>query len=177
MNKILKKSVLNVAVATVMTVGFASSAMAAGGIGPLNILTGDHIALPAIVAADDISNLEVYAGVITNNSSSGWNLKVTSDNGGYLQGDTGTTVAGSQIPYTLYHLNKGTASGSVMGVEATGSVYGSAAPVSGVYTFATSAVSSATVHQSYNVGVSWLNNTSLLAGTYSDTFTLVLAAN
>lgn len=176
MNKILKKSVLHVAVATVLTAGFASSAMAAGVIVPINSLTGAQTDLPAIVASADVSNLEVFSGTISNNSNSGWNVTVTSTNSGKLKGSSGTG-AGSEIPYTLYHLNEVKNAGSVMGVEASGSVYGSATPSAGVHKFATSAVSTATVHQDYTVGVSWLADTSLLAGTYSDTFTLVLAAN
>ena len=177
MNNILKKSVLNVAVTTVLTAGFASSAIAAGGIAAINLLTGAQIALPAILASDNVDNLEIYSGTISNNSSSGWNVKVTSGNGGKLEGSSGTGE-GSEIPYTLYHLNEVKNAGSKMGTELKkSSVYGSAAPSSGVHTFATSAVTTATVHQDYTVGVSWLADTSLLAGTYSDTFTLVLAAN
>jgi len=177
MNNILKKSVLNVAVATVLTAGFASSAMAAvGGIAAINSLTGAQTELPAIVASADVNNLEVFSGTISNNSNSGWNVTVSSLNDGKLEGSSGTG-AGSEIPYTLYHLNEVTNAGSVMGVEVSGDVYGSALPVSGVHKFATSAVTTATVHQDYTVGVSWVADTSLLAGTYSDTFTLVLAAN
>ena len=176
MNNILKKSVLNIAVATVLTAGFASSAMAAGGIAAINSLTGAQTDLPAIVASADVSNLQVFSGTISNNSNSGWNVTITSANDGKLEGSSGTG-AGSEIPYTLYHLNEVLNAGSVMGAQVSGNVYGSHAPTSGVHKFATSAVTTATVHQDYTVGVSWDADTSLLAGTYSDTFTLVLAAN
>jgi len=176
MNNILKKSVLNVAVATVLTVGFASSALAAGTIGPINSMTQAPVSLATVVAGTAGSNETVVQGTISNNADSGWNIAVASLNNGSLLRAGTLGGAGSEISYTKYHLNSTAGAGS-MGSVATTPYTDNVPTAAGTTNFNTGVATTATVAKNYELGVSWNADTALLAGVYSDTITLTITTN
>ena len=176
MNNILKKSVLNVAVATALTVGFASSALADGTIAPINFMTQAAVSLSTISAGTAGSNETVVQGTISNNSDTGWNIAVASSNSGSLLRAGTTGGAGSEIPYTSYHLNDDGGAGS-MGAFTSTPFTTNAPTLLGATNFNTGVTTTSTVAKNYTLGVSWLADTALLAGVYSDTITLTVTTN
>jgi len=127
----------------------------------------------------------IVSSVIDNNSDTGWKLTITSTGLGKLK--KGAGGAGRQITYTNIKLvttggtlgagltdpsgtSKNIATGGGAGGVAGTTVFntGSAFGVPGTATTATAAYA-------FDLKISWASDTTLLAGTYSDTITLLLA--
>ena len=131
------------------------------------------------------SNTTVVDGTIDNNSDTGWKLTIVSANVGKLK--KGSGGAGREILYTNITFAKtggtlgaglvdpdGTSKNIVTGASGGGTPgttifnTGSAVGTHGTATTATEGYA-------YALKISWSSDTSLLAGTYSDSLTLTLA--
>ena len=166
-----------------------------GSVTAINTLTEtDHAAITigSSTAGADNSQTDttIVTGTIDNNSDRGWNLTITSANTGKLKKDSGG--AGSEILYTSVKLFK---TGGILGAGLTDPANGSTGVAKNIVTgnsdpgasagtviFNTgSAVgthgtaTTATQAYAYALKISWNNDQTLLAGTYNDTITLLLA--
>jgi len=179
MSTILKRSTLNFAAASALTLSVATSALAASGggtvggaIAEINTLTSTPVSSIVVVAATGQTDTIIVSGTINNNMEAGWNLTVASANNGYLyRGDGG---AGNQILYTNVKMVE---TGGTLG---TGLAFdGSNQPVtadSATFSSTTDATS-ATVDYDFDLKISWDSDVSLLEGTYSDSITLTLSTD
>lgn len=137
-----------------------------------------------IVGASGLTNAVIVSGTINNNDENGWDLTVTSANAGKLQ--RGAGGAGRELVYNNITL---VSTGGTLGTGltnpsnttrnvATGAGAGDVIGTTHFFThtqFAgTGTATSATVDYTFELRISASANTSLLAGTYTDTITLTL---
>jgi hypothetical protein len=127
----------------------------------------------------------IVTGQIDNNNENGWKLKVDSGNLGILK--RGTGGAGQEIAYNTVKFVKVTGTlgagltdpdGGVHNI-ATGASYGA---VAGTTYFNTGdayasvgTATTATVGYQFGLKISWSNDNTLLAGSYTDAITLTLS--
>jgi spore coat protein U-like protein len=105
--------------------------------------------------------------------AAGWNLKVDSANSGILK--QGLGGVGNQIDYGTIKLLK---TDGVLGNGLTDPSGRDQSVSTGSTTFTTDTpATSATVDYAYDLKISWSADTTLLAGTYSDTITVVLSTD
>jgi hypothetical protein len=138
-----------------------------------------------IVGASGLTNAVIVSGTINNNDENGWDLTVTSANAGKLQ--RGAGGAGRELVYNNITL---VSTGGTLGAGltnpsnttrnvATGAGAGDVIGTTHFFThtqFAgTGTATSATVDYTFELRISASANTSLLAGTYTDTITLTLS--
>ena len=177
MNNLIKKSALNLAVASALTLGVATSALAVtvgGSIAEINegqirwFETGIDI-----VAAVGQNDTVILSGTINNNMAAGWNLKVDSANSGILK--RGLGGVGNQINYGSIKLVQ---TGGILGNGLTNPTTSDQDVSSGSTTFVTTtAATSATVGYAYDLQISWAADTALLEGSYTDAITVVLSTD
>lgn len=180
------------ALAALLTATAASAGTVGGSVTAINTLTENFVSNITIGTSTPGNNnaqtdTTIVSGQIDNNNDAGWKLTIVSANAGKLM--KGAGGAGRQITYTnvkfvrtsgagtlgagltdphdtVRNIATGANAGDVAGTTVfnTGSAYG----VPGTATDATEAYT-------YALRISWSSDTSLLAGTYSDTITLTLA--
>lgn len=176
MNNLIKKSALNLAVASALTLGVATSALAAtvgGSIAQINEQTQTFVTGIAVVAAVGQTDTVILSGTINNNMAAGWNLKVDSANSGILK--RGLGGVGNQIDYGTIKLLK---TGGVLGNGLTDPSGSDQSVSTGSTTFTTDTpATSATVDYAYDLKVSWSADTALLEGSYTDVITVVLSTD
>ena len=176
MNNLIKKSALNLAVASALTLGVATSALAAtvgGSIAQINEQTQTFVTGIAVVAAVGQTDTVILSGTINNNMAAGWNLKVDSANSGILK--RGLGGVGNQIDYGTIKLLK---TGGVLGNGLTDPSGSDQSVSTGSTTFTTDTpATSATVNYAYDLKVSWSADTALLEGSYTDVITVVLSTD
>ena len=176
MNNLIKKSALNLAVASALTLGVATSALAAtvgGAIAEINAQTLAFETGIAVVAAVGQTDTVILSGTINNNMAAGWNLKVDSANSGILK--RGLGGVGNQIDYGTIKLLK---TGGVLGNGLTDPSGSDQSVSTGSTTFTTDTpATSATVDYAYDLKVSWSADTALLEGSYTDVITVVLSTD
>jgi len=176
MNNLIKKSALNLAVASALTLGVATSALAAtvgGAIAEINVQTLAFETGIAVVAAVGQTDTVILSGTINNNMAAGWNLKVDSANSGILK--RGLGGVGNQIDYGTIKLLK---TGGVLGNGLTNPSGRDQSVSTGSTTFTTDTpATSATVDYAYDLKVSWSADTALLEGSYTDVITVVLSTD
>ena len=176
MNNLIKKSALNLAVASALTLGVATSALAAtvgGAIAEINAQTLAFETGIAVVAAVGQTDTVILSGTINNNMAAGWNLKVDSANSGILK--RGLGGVGNQIDYGTIKLLK---TGGVLGNGLTDPSGSDQSVSTGSTTFTTDTpATSATVNYAYDLKVSWSADTALLEGSYTDVITVVLSTD
>jgi hypothetical protein len=192
MNIISKKSALNLAIVSALTLTGATSALAGsvvGGVLEINTLTNNFtpafsIGSATAGASNDQTDTTIVSGQIDNNSPNGWKLTVVSANKGkLLMGGGGT---GREILYTNVKLvttsgTLGTGLTSPVGTKniATGADGGG---IIGTTYYSTgtaglAAAATGTVGYLYALQISWASDLTLLSGNYTDTITLTLADN
>tara|TARA_B110000261_G_C13091519_1_gene360078 strand:+ start:654 stop:1187 length:534 start_codon:yes stop_codon:yes gene_type:complete len=176
MNNLIKKSALNLAVASALTLGVATSALAAtvgGSIAQINEQTQTFVTGIAVVAAVGQNDTVILSGTINNNMAAGWNLKVDSANSGILK--RGLGGVGNQINYGSIKLVQ---TGGILGNGLTNPTTSDQDVSSGSTTFVTTtAATSATVGYAYDLQISWAADTALLEGSYTDAITVVLSTD
>ena len=176
MNNLIKKSALNLAVASALTLGVATSALAAtvgGAIAEINVQTLAFETGIAVVAAVGQNDTVILSGTINNNMAAGWNLKVDSANSGILK--RGLGGVGNQINYGSIKLVQ---TGGILGNGLTNPTTSDQDVSSGSTTFVTTtAATSATVGYAYDLQISWAADTALLEGSYTDAITVVLSTD
>tara|TARA_B110000208_G_scaffold271_1_gene323 strand:- start:644 stop:1177 length:534 start_codon:yes stop_codon:yes gene_type:complete len=176
MNNLIKKSALNLAVASALTLGVATSALAAtvgGSIAQINEQTQTFVTGIAVVAAVSQNDTVILSGTINNNMAAGWNLKVDSANSGILK--RGLGGVGNQINYGSIKLVQ---TGGILGNGLTNPTTSDQDVSSGSTTFVTTtAATSATVGYAYDLQISWAADTALLEGSYTDAITVVLSTD
>jgi flagellar biosynthesis protein FliQ len=176
MNNLIKKSALNLAVASALTLGVATSALAAtvgGSIAQINDQTLAFVTGIAVVAAVGQNDTVILSGTINNNMAAGWNLKVDSANSGILK--RGLGGVGNQINYGSIKLVQ---TGGILGNGLTNPTTSDQDVSSGSTTFVTTtAATSATVGYAYDLQISWAADTALLEGSYTDAITVVLSTD
>jgi len=176
MNNLIKKSALNLAVASALTLGVATSALAAtvgGAIAEINAQTLAFETGIAVVAAVGQTDTVILSGTINNNMAAGWNLKVDSANSGILK--RGLGGVGNQINYGSIKLVQ---TGGILGNGLTNPTTSDQDVSSGSTTFVTTtAATSATVGYAYDLQISWAADTALLEGSYTDAITVVLSTD
>jgi len=176
MNNLIKKSALNLAVASALTLGVATSALAAtvgGAIAEINAQTLAFETGIAVVAAVGQNDTVILSGTINNNMAAGWNLKVDSANSGILK--RGLGGVGNQINYGSIKLVQ---TGGILGNGLTNPTTSDQDVSSGSTTFVTTtAATSATVGYAYDLQISWAADTALLEGSYTDAITVVLSTD
>ena len=176
MNNLIKKSALNLAVASALTLGVATSALAAtvgGSIAQINDQTQTFVTGIAVVAAVGQNDTVILSGTINNNMAAGWNLKVDSANSGILK--RGLGGVGNQINYGSIKLVQ---TGGILGNGLTNPTTSDQDVSSGSTTFVTTtAATSATVGYAYDLQISWAADTALLEGSYTDAITVVLSTD
>ena len=176
MNNLIKKSALNLAVASALTLGVATSALAAtvgGSIAQINDQTLAFETGIAVVAAVGQNDTVILSGTINNNMAAGWNLKVDSANSGILK--RGLGGVGNQINYGSIKLVQ---TGGILGNGLTNPTTSDQDVSSGSTTFVTTtAATSATVGYAYDLQISWAADTALLEGSYTDAITVVLSTD
>ena len=176
MNNLIKKSALNLAVASALTLGVATSALAAtvgGAIAEINDQTLAFETGIAVVAAVGQNDTVILSGTINNNMAAGWNLKVDSANSGILK--RGLGGVGNQINYGSIKLVQ---TGGILGNGLTNPTTSDQDVSSGSTTFVTTtAATSATVGYDYDLQISWAADTALLEGSYTDAITVVLSTD
>tara|TARA_B110000090_G_scaffold149435_1_gene163969 strand:+ start:1331 stop:1864 length:534 start_codon:yes stop_codon:yes gene_type:complete len=176
MNNLIKKSALNLAVASALTLGVATSALAAtvgGSIAQINDQTLAFVTGIAVVAAVSQNDTVILSGTINNNMAAGWNLKVDSANSGILK--RGLGGVGNQINYGSIKLVQ---TGGILGNGLTNPTTSDQDVSSGSTTFVTTtAATSATVGYAYDLQISWAADTALLEGSYTDAITVVLSTD
>ena len=181
MNITFKKSVLNIAVASVLTIGAASSAVAApvaggGSVADINTISQVKNAGVATMVVGAENTYVISTGVIDSNTAGGFTITIGSLNAGNMKRDGGDTSVGSLAAYTSYIL--ASTSGGVLGTGAT--PFDTKALVAadvGTKTFTSGAVTTATVAKTYSLSVKFTPTASLIAGAYSDTITMTIAAD
>jgi len=181
MNITFKKSVLNIAVASVLTIGAASSAVAApvaggGSVAEINTISQVANAGAATMVVGTENTYVISTGVIDSNTAGGFTITIGSLNAGNMKRDGGDTSVGSLAAYTSYIL--ASTSGGVLGTGAT--PFDTKALVAadvGTKTFTSGAVTTATVAKDYSLSVKFTPTASLIAGAYSDTITMTIAAD
>jgi hypothetical protein len=194
MNIITKKSALNLAIVSVLTLTGASPALAGtvgGSVVAINTLTQTDSAAITIGsstagAANDQTGTTIVSGQIDNNSESGWKLTVASGNIGKLV--RGTGGAGQEILYTnvSFATTGGTLGAGLTapaqtknivtgadGGDSTGTTYFATRLSAGAS--AVGEASTASVAYGYTLKISWASDLALLSGSYADTITLTLA--
>ncbi len=136
-------------------------------------------------AANGQTDTIIVSSVIDNNNDAGWKLTVTSTGLGILK--KGAGGAGRQITYTNVKLVKtgGTLGASLIDPSGTskniatgagaGAVAGTTAFNTGASFGAPGTATTATEAYAFDLKITWASDTTVLAGTYSDTITLVLA--
>ena len=176
MNNLIKKSALNLAVASALTLGVATSALAAtvgGSIAQINDQTLAFVTGIAVVAAVSQNDTVILSGTINNNMAAGWNLKVDSANSGILK--RGLGGVGNQINYGTIKLVQ---TGGTLGNGLTNPHTSDQDVSSGSTTFVTTtAATSATVGYAYDLQISWAADTALLEGSYTDVITVILSTD
>jgi hypothetical protein len=194
MNIITKKSALNLAIVSALTLTGATSALAGtvgGSVVPINTLTQTDSAAITIGsstagAANGQTGTTIVSGQIDNNSESGWKLTVASSNIGKLV--RGSGGAGQEILYTnvSFSATSGTLGAGLTAPAQTKNIVTGAdgGATAGTTYFATrltaasTAVGEATtgsVAYGYALKISWASDLALLSGSYTDTITLTLA--
>ena len=181
MNITFKKSVLNIGVASVLTIGAASSAVAApvaggGSVAPINTISQVANAGVATMDVGAENTYVISTGVIDSNTAGGFTITIGSLNAGNMKRDGGDTSVGSLAAYTSYILAN--TAGGVLGTDATPfTTKALVAADVGTKTFTSGAVTTATVAKTYSLSVKFTPTASLIAGAYSDTITMTIAAD
>jgi len=180
MNITFKKSVLNIAVASVLTIGAASSAVAAvvggGSDAAINTISQVANAGVATMVVGAENTYVVSTGVIDSNTAGGFTISITSANDGNMKRTGGDTSVGSLAAYTSYILEN--TAGGDLGTGAT--LFSTKAVVladSGAKSFTSGAVTTATVAKAYSLSVTFTPTNTLIAGAYADTITMTIAAD
>ena len=195
MNIMTKKSAINLAIVSVLTLTGASPALAGnvgGSVVPINTLTQTYydaitIGMSTAGAANGQTSTTIVSGQIDNNSQDGWKLKVVSGNKGKLV--RGNGGAGQEILYT--NVSFDATGGGTLGAGLTAPVQtknivtgADGGDFTGTTYFATRSspgsstvgeASSASVAYGYALKISWASDLTLLSGSYADTITLTLA--
>lgn len=163
-----------------------------GSVTPINNLTETYTSNITIGTSTPGNNngqtdTTIVSGVIDNNSDTGWKLTVVSANLGKLF--KGAGGAGREITYTNVKLVR-TSAANTLGAGLTdphntskniatgagaGDVAGTTIFNTGTAVGSPGTATDATEGYAYALRISWSSDTSLLAGTYSDTITLTLA--
>jgi hypothetical protein len=194
MNIMTKKSAINLAIVSVLTLTGASPALAGnvgGSVVPINTLTQTYndaitIGTSTAGAANGQTSTTIVSGQIDNNSQDGWKLTVASGNNGKLV--RGNGGAGQEILYTnvSFDTTGGTlGAGLTAPVQTKNIVTGAdGGDITGTTYFATRSspesstvgeATSASVAYGYALNISWASDLTLLSGSYADTITLTLA--
>ncbi len=184
----IRKPILRLAaIAALAASGPAFAGTVGGTVGAINQLADNYVSNIVIVPSVGQTDTEVVYGTIDNNSSTGWRLTVLSSNIGKLELAGSSGGSGREILYTNIKFVKtgGTLGGGLHDPDGavrnivtgllSGGTPGTAVFNSGVAFGTCGTATSATVNYGYSLQISWSADTSLLAGTYTDTLTLTLA--
>lgn len=190
----MKQTILKLAVVSAFALGSVTSAFAGtvgGSVDPINTIS-TSFPNTAIVASAGLSDRIIVTGTIDNNADTGWRVTVVSGNVGKLirtEGGGGGG-AGRELLYTSIKFVK---TGGTLGVGlidpdtqnkniVTGANGGGVAGTTkfstgGATLPAAATATTATVGYTYALKISASADTSLLAGTYSDTITVTIAVD
>ena len=180
------------ALAALLTASHALAGTVGGSVTAINTLTQNFVSNLTIgtsTPGNDNSQTDttVVSGQIDNNNDAGWKLTVVSTNLGKLL--KGAGGAGREIAYTNIKFVR-TSGASTLGAGLTdphntvrniatgadaGDVAGTTVFNTGTAVGVPGTATDATEGYTYALQISWSSDTSLLAGTYSDTVTLTLA--
>lgn len=170
----------------------AYAGIVGGSVTPINTLAESYVSNLTIGTSTPGNNngqtdATIVSGQIDNNNDTGWKLTVVSSNLGKLK--KGSGGAGREIPYTNIKFVR-TSAASTLGAGLTDphnttrniATGADAGDVAGTTVFNTGTAygvpgtaTDATEGYTFELRISWSSDTSLLAGTYTDTLTLTLA--
>ena len=173
----LKNTALKIAITSLLLMGLTPSVIAGvigGEVAEINDLQQTFVSNITIVAGEAQADTTIMTGIINNNMEAGWNLTVSSANLGKL--NRGAGGIGNEINYEYIQLVK---QSGILGADLVDPHAQVKDITGGSVNFDTGSglATSATEDYGFALQISWKEDSSMLAGSYSDTITLTLATD